>query len=83
MDLPCRYDVPEGVSRAERMKLMKRDGLANRLEELERIVNVLRSGSDHQASNVLARLRLGDRVEDLASSLPVVPASKAPAESIG
>jgi hypothetical protein len=69
-DFPCQYDVAEGISRAERMKLIKRDELSIRLEEMECIVNILRSGSDNQASNILARLRLGERVEDVASYLP-------------
>lgn len=52
------------------MKLLKRDSMTGRMEELERIVNFLRSGSDLQASTVLARLRLGERVEEVAKSLP-------------
>lgn len=68
----CHYDVPEGVSRAERMKLLKRDSMSGRVEELERIVNSLRSSSDLQASTILARLRLGERVEEVAKSLPPV-----------
>ncbi|KAI8931522.1 hypothetical protein NX059_011181 [Plenodomus lindquistii] len=55
------------------MKLLKRDSMSGRVEELERIVNFLRSGSDLQASTVLARLRLGERVEEVARSLPVAP----------
>lgn len=51
------------------MKIIKRDGLSSRLEESERIINALRSGSDDEASNILARLRLGERVEDVASFL--------------
>ncbi|CBX99014.1 hypothetical protein LEMA_P082530.1 [Plenodomus lingam JN3] len=69
-EVVCQYDVAEGVSRAERMKLLKRDSMTGRMEELERIVNFLRSGSDLQASTVLARLRLGERVEEVAKSLP-------------
>lgn len=69
-DLCCHYDVAEGVSRSERIKLIRRDEMTSKLDELERVVNVLRSGSDDQASNILARLRLGERVEDVASSLP-------------
>ena len=69
-DLACQYDVAEGVSRAERMKLLKRDSMSSRVEEMERVMNVLRSGSDIQASTLLARLRLGERMEDVAKSLP-------------
>ncbi|KAH9876439.1 hypothetical protein J1614_003570 [Plenodomus biglobosus] len=90
-DVVCQYDVAEGVSRAERMKLLKRDSMSGKVDELERIVNFLRSGSDLQASTVLARLRLGERVEEVAKSLPATsstsgqskPPSSLPEESAG
>ncbi|KAJ8115371.1 hypothetical protein OPT61_g2966 [Boeremia exigua] len=66
----AKYDVAEGVSRAERMKLLKRESMSNRVEELERVMNVLRSGSDIEASTLLARLRLGERVDHIARTLP-------------
>lgn len=44
--------------------------MAGRAEELERIIVALRAGTDVQASTLLARLRLGERVEDIARSLP-------------
>lgn len=69
-DLACQYDVAEGVSRAERMKLLKRESMSGRIEELERVMNTLRSGSDIEASTLLARLRLGERMETIAKSLP-------------
>jgi hypothetical protein len=74
-DLICQYDVPEGVSRAERMKIMKRDSMAPELDDLRRIVTSLRSGTDNQAATVLARLRLGESPEDVARSLPATAAS--------
>ncbi|KAJ4983975.1 bZIP transcription factor [Stagonosporopsis vannaccii] len=81
-DLACQYDVAEGVSRAERMKLLKRESMSSRVEELERVMNVLRSGSDIEASTLLARLRLGERVDDVARSLPptafMMPVSNPP-----
>lgn len=57
------------------MKLLKRDSLSIRVDELERVVNFLRSSSDLQASTVLARLRLGERVDEVARSLPAAPSS--------
>ena len=54
------------------MKLLKRDGASGRLEELERVMNVLRSGSDIEASTLLARLRLGERMDNIARSLPPI-----------
>ncbi|KNG47873.1 hypothetical protein TW65_05372 [Stemphylium lycopersici] len=71
-DLICQYDVAEGVSRAERMKIMKRDSITGELEDLKRIVTSLRSGTDDQAAAILARLRLGDTPEDVAKSLPLL-----------
>lgn len=64
MDLTCQYDVGEGVGRAERFKVLK-DRQAARTSNLERLVELLRSDCDVQASTVLARLRLGHRVEDI------------------
>lgn len=54
------------------MKLLKKDTLARKVEGLERIIDFLRSRSDNEATTVLARLRLGDRVEDVAMSLPAI-----------
>lgn len=68
-DITCQYDVPEGVSRAERMKLLKRESTSGRIEELERVMSALRTGSDIEASTLLARLRLGERVDEIAKSL--------------
>lgn len=74
-DLACQYDVAEGVSRAERMKLLKRESMSSRVEELERVMSVLRSGSDIEASTLLARLRLGERMDMIAKSLPPTTSS--------
>lgn len=70
-DLSCQYDVAEGVSRAERMKIMKRDSMTGELDDLKRIVTSLRSGTDDQAAAVLARLRLGEAPEEVAKTLPM------------
>lgn len=74
-DLMCQYDVAEGVSRAERMKLLKRESMSSRVEELERVMNGLRSGTDIEASTLLARLRLGERMDMIAKSLPPTTSS--------
>jgi hypothetical protein len=70
LDLPCRFDVAEGVSRAERMKLLKRESVSGKAEEMERVIRALRTSSDDHASVILARLRIGDRLEDIARDLP-------------
>lgn len=51
------------------MKLLKRESTSGRVEELERVMSALRSGSDIEASTLLARLRLGERVDEIAKSL--------------
>ncbi|KAH8711893.1 hypothetical protein GQ44DRAFT_730955 [Phaeosphaeriaceae sp. PMI808] len=66
---PCQYDVPEGVTRSERMKLLRRESVINRAEELEHVIRALRTGSDEQASAILARLRIGDQVHEVAKEL--------------
>jgi hypothetical protein len=70
LDLPCHFDVAEGVSRAERMKLLKRESMSGRAEEMGRVIKALRTGSDDQATAVLARLRIGDRLDDIIKALP-------------
>jgi hypothetical protein len=63
------------------MKLLKRDSLSSRVDEMERVIHFLRSGSDIEASTILARLRLGQRIEDIAKSFPTVslpPSAGAP-----
>ncbi|KAF1941691.1 hypothetical protein EJ02DRAFT_347163 [Clathrospora elynae] len=79
-DITCQYDVAEGVSRAERMKMLKKDSLSGKVEELERIVFSLCSGTDFQAVSTLTRLRFGERLEDVAKSLPAIAPSSAPSE---
>lgn len=49
--------------------------MSSRFAEMERVINALRSGSDVQASFLLARLRLGERVDDVAKTLPATAAS--------
>jgi hypothetical protein len=63
------------------MKLLKRDSMSSRVDEMERVIHFLRSGSDIEASTILARLRLGQRIEDIAKGFPTVslpPSAGAP-----
>lgn len=64
----CQYDVGQGVTRAERFRVMK-NRQVTRTANLESLVDLLRTGCDVEASTVLARLRLGDRVEDIVQPL--------------
>jgi hypothetical protein len=56
---------------------MERDSVNGELEDLKRIVTLLRSGTDDQAAAVLARLRLGELSENVAQTLPMTAASRA------
>lgn len=68
LELPCEYDVGKGVSRAERFKMQKerKSSIANNFSA---IVDALRSSSDAEATTILARLRLGELVVELAQFL--------------
>ncbi|KAJ8113317.1 hypothetical protein OPT61_g4530 [Boeremia exigua] len=66
--LPCQYDVTPGISRAERLKLNKQRQTAI-INNLTALVDVLRSGSDLEATTVLARLRLGEPLKKVVLSL--------------
>jgi hypothetical protein len=70
LNLQCHYDVAEGVTRSDRMKYLRRENMAGRVDDMERVIQALRTGSDHEASTILARLRLGDSVDDMAKYLP-------------
>jgi hypothetical protein len=52
------------------MKLLKRETMSGRVEEIERLIRALRTGSDDEASALLARLRIGDRLDDIVRELP-------------
>jgi hypothetical protein len=52
------------------MKLLKRETMSGRAEEVDRIIKVLRTGSDDEASALLARLRIGDRLDEIVRGLP-------------
>lgn len=69
LDLECHFDVPEGVSRAERMKMLKKESLSS-AEDMERIIHALRTTSDDQATALLAKLRIGTRLDVILRDLP-------------
>lgn len=75
----CEYDVAEGVSRVDRIKIRRMDSRTSELEDLKRIVTSLRSGTDDHAAAILARLRLGEPPEDIAKTLLMT----APLEAAG
>ncbi|CAN9170838.1 unnamed protein product [Alternaria alternata] len=49
------------------------DSKTGELEDLKRIVTLLRSGTDDRAAAILARLRLGEPLEDVAKTLVTAP----------
>jgi hypothetical protein len=52
------------------MKLLKRESMSGKAEEIERLIKALRIGSDDQTSTILARLRIGDDITDILKGLP-------------
>jgi len=72
--LHCPYDVAEGATRTNDLK--------RRLKESEtknhafgRILAVMREGNIHQATEVLAKLRMGETPRNILQSLPTSVAS--------
>jgi hypothetical protein len=68
--LCCQYDVAEGVTRLDRLKLQK-ERQANRISVLESLFHVLRDGNSIEATANLARLRSGEGIEEIVKSLRV------------
>ena len=60
----CNYETADGLTRVADLK-HKNHLLTARLFDLERILSKLRSENDNQASNTLARLRIGDDIEGI------------------
>lgn len=67
--LDCTYDVAEGDTRTNDLKRRLR-GSEIRAQAFGRILAVLREGNIYQATEVLARLRMGDTPRDVLQSLP-------------
>lgn len=65
VDTECRWEVPEGLTRIEGLK-QKLQSVMNRVDDSESLVGGMRGGSDEEATMLLARLRLGDSVAELA-----------------
>lgn len=60
--------MEEGMTRQEHLRSQLSDQ-ANEMAQLETILNVMRHGTDEEATEVLARLRLGESVAQLCSML--------------
>lgn len=64
-DVECRWQTPEGLTRTEALK-QELQSVINRLIDSEILVGRMQRGSDEESTLLLARLRLGDSVEELA-----------------
>jgi hypothetical protein len=76
-ELECTYDVAEGETRTNDLKRRLKDSVI-RVQAFGRILAVMREGSIYQATEVLARLRLGDTPRDVLQSLPMSISSGSP-----
>jgi hypothetical protein len=76
-DLDCSWDVAEGLTRTANLKRKLLE--ANRIsDDLGELVDAMRSGTDQTSSMLLAKLRLGDSLESLLSSMRL---DESPSES--
>jgi hypothetical protein len=75
--LECAYDVAEGETRASDLKRRLRDSEI-KVYAFGRILAVIREGNIYQATEVLARLRIGETPRDILQSLPTSIASASP-----
>ncbi|KAI4751493.1 hypothetical protein E4T52_16051 [Aureobasidium sp. EXF-3400] len=62
--LSCMYDVAEGATRTEDLK-QKIGSFLSRVQNLELLIDMMRYGTDDEASMILAQLRLGDTVDEI------------------
>jgi hypothetical protein len=62
--MECSYEVADGMTRSEDLKSKVREATERR-DRLDQLVNAMRQGTEQQASELLARLRIGATIEDL------------------
>lgn len=75
--LECTYDVAEGETRTNDLKRKLKDAEI-KAQAFGRILAVMREGNIYQATEVLARLRMGETPRDVLQSLPTSIASASP-----
>ena len=75
--LECIYDVAEGETRTNDLKRKLKDSEI-RAQAFGRILAAMREGSIYQATEVLARLRMGESLRDILLALPKSIASPSP-----
>lgn len=62
----CIYDIAEGITKMQNIQ-QKLDSKTGDLDRAMAVLCRLQQGTDEEASEVLARLRLGESVENLAN----------------
>lgn len=71
--LDCLWEVPEGLTRMEGLR-EKLQSVTNRVDNLEALVGRMRDGTDEESTMLLATLRLGWSVEEMAHAIRTGPA---------
>ena len=67
-NLECSWDIGDGLTRTADLK-RKLQEATGRSEDLDTLVDAMRYGTDDVSTMLLARLRLGESIEDLVSAL--------------
>lgn len=63
----CSYDVADGKARSEDLKLKLQEA-TERIEDLTRLLSMMRHGNDQESTSLLARLRMGASMEELLNT---------------
>jgi hypothetical protein len=72
--LDCAYSVAEGATRTNDLKRRLRE-TSNKAHAFGLLLEVMREGTDQEATTVLARLRIGETLQGILCSLPVSASS--------
>jgi hypothetical protein len=72
--LDCTYSVAEGATRTNDLKRRLRE-TSNKAHAFGLLLEVMRQGTDEEATKVLARLRIGESLQGILRSLPVSASS--------
>jgi hypothetical protein len=72
--LNCAYSVAEGATRTNDLKRRLRE-TSNKAHVFGLLLEVMREGTDQEATTVLARLRIGETLPGILCSLPVSASS--------
>jgi hypothetical protein len=67
-NLECSWDIGDGLTRTADLK-RKLQEATGRSEDLDTLVDAMRYGTDEVSTMLLARLRLGEPIEDLVTAL--------------